>query len=89
MNKNELIASIATAADLSKADASRAVDAVLDTITDALKTGDDVRLVGFGTFSVAHRAASEGRNPQTGEEIEIEGANKPVFKPAKALKDGL
>ena len=73
MNKNELIASIATSADLSKVYASRAVDAVLDTITDALKTGDDVRLVGFGTFSVAHRAVSEGRNRKP--------ARKSTFRP--------
>ena len=89
MNKNELIASIATAADLSKADASRAVDAVLDTITDALKTGDDVRLVGFGTFSVAHRAASEGRNPQTGAKINIPASKQPKSKSGKGLKDAL
>lgn len=89
MNKNELIAAVADAADLSKSDASRAVDAVFDTIGDALKDGEDVRLVGFGTFSVASRAATEGRNPRTGEKIKIAASKHPKFKAGKSLKDSL
>ena len=67
MNKNELVAAVADGADLSKADAGKAVDSVFDAVSDALKGGDEVRIVGFGTFSVASRAASTGRNPRTGE----------------------
>ena len=89
MNKNELIASVSEATSLSKADAGRAVDAVLENITGALKSGDDVRLVGFGTFSVANRAASEGRNPQTGEKINIPASKQPKFKAGKGLKDAI
>ncbi len=89
MNKTELIDAVAEASDLSKADAGRAVDAVVDTITDALKEGDSVTLVGFGTFLVRPRAARTGRNPQTGATIEIKAANAPAFKAGKALKDAV
>lgn len=89
MNKTELIDAVATAADLSKADAGHAVDAVVDTITGALKGGDSVTLVGFGTFLVRARAARTGRNPQTGAAIEIKAANAPAFKAGKALKDAV
>jgi DNA-binding protein HU-beta len=89
VNKNELVAAVADAADISKADATKAVDSVFDTITDALKKGGDVRLVGFGTFSVAARAASEGRNPRTGEKINIPASKQPKFKPGKGLKDAV
>ncbi|WP_420404889.1 HU family DNA-binding protein [Nisaea sp.] len=89
MNKNELVAAVADSADLTKADAASAVDAVLDSITSALKSGGEVRLVGFGTFSVASRAASEGRNPRTGEKIKIAASKQPKFKAGKGLKDAL
>ena len=89
MNKNELVAAVVDAANLPKADAVAAVDAVFESITDALKSGDEVRLVGFGTFSVAHRAASEGRNPRTGEKITIKASNQPRFKAGKGLKDAV
>ena len=80
MNKSELIDAIAAASDISKADAGRALDATLDAVTGALKKGDSVSLVGFGTFSVKQRAAREGRNPQTGETIKIAAANVPGFE---------
>ncbi len=89
MNKTDLIDAIASAADLSKADAGRALDAVVDSITDSLKKGDPVSLVGFGTFQVKHRAAREGRNPQTGATIQIKASNVPSFKAGKALKDSV
>ncbi len=89
MNKNELVAKVAEGAGLSKTDAAGAVDAVLDSIVGAMKSGDDVRLVGFGTFSVASRSASEGRNPRTGEKIQIPASNQPKFKAGKGLKDAL
>lgn len=89
MNKTELIDTIAAAADLSKADAGRALDAVVDSVTDALKKGDQVSLVGFGTFSVKHRSARTGRNPQTGAAIEIKASEVPSFKAGKALKDAV
>ncbi len=89
MNKNDLIASVADAADLSKADAGKAVDAVFDAISGALSSGGDVRLVGFGTFSVANRAATKGRNPRTGEEIDIPASKQPKFKAGKGLKDAV
>jgi DNA-binding protein HU-beta len=89
VNKQDLIASVAEGADLSKSDAGAAVEAVLDAITNAMKSGDDVRLVGFGTFSVAARAASEGRNPRTGEKIQIPASKQPKFKAGKGLKDAL
>lgn len=89
MNKNDLVASVAGKSSLSKADATKAVDAVFDCITDELKSGGDVRLVGFGTFSVAKRAATTGRNPRTGESIEISASNQPKFKAGKGLKDAV
>ena len=89
MNKNDLIAAVADSAELSKADAGKAVDSVLDNITGALKGGNEVRLVGFGTFSVAQRKATTGRNPQTGETIQIPASKQPKFKAGKALKDSV
>ena len=86
MNKNDLIASVADGSGLSKADAGRAVDAVFASIADALKGGDEVRIVGFGSFSVAHRAASTGRNPRTGEAIQIAASKQPKFKAGAPLK---
>ena len=89
MNKNDLIAAVATSAGLSKTDAATAVDAVLDGISGALAKGDEVRLVGFGTFSVAKRAATTGRNPRTGDTIKIPASTQPKFKAGKALKDAV
>jgi len=89
VNKSELIDAIAAAADLSKADAGRALDATIDSITAALKKGDTVALVGFGTFQVKTRSAREGRNPQTGATIQIAEAQVPGFKAGKALKDAV
>ena len=89
MNKNDLIASVASSTGLSKSDASNAVDSILDNIASALARGDDVRLVGFGTFSVAHRKATTGRNPRTGATIQIPASNQPKFKAGKALKDAV
>ncbi len=89
MNKTELIDAVAEGADISKAAATRAVDTVLDTITAALAKGDQVTLVGFGTFSVKERAARTGRNPRTGEAIQIAAAKVPGFKAGKALKDAV
>lgn len=89
MNKSELIDAIAAEADISKADAGRALDATLNAITDGLKKGDTVSLVGFGTFSVKERAARTGRNPQTGQPIQIAAAKIPGFKAGKALKDAV
>jgi DNA-binding protein HU-beta len=89
VNKSELIDAIAAAADLPKASAGRALDAVVDSITESLKKGDPVALVGFGTFAVKHRAARAGRNPQTGATIQIKAANVPGFKAGKALKEAV
>ncbi|MDB6062267.1 MAG: DNA-binding protein [Verrucomicrobiaceae bacterium] len=89
MNKTELIEAIAASADLPKAAAGRALDAVVDAITSALKNNDQVVLVGFGTFAVKDRAARTGRNPQTGNPIEIAAAKIPSFRPGKALKDAV
>ena len=89
MNKNELITKVADSSGLSKTDAGSAVDSVIESIVGALKAGDDVRLVGFGTFSVSDRAASEGRNPRTGEKIDIPASTQPKFKAGKGLKDSL
>lgn len=89
MNKNEFVSAVAAKADINKTEAARAVDAVFDAITDALKSGDEVRLVGFGTFAVSARAASEGRNPRTGETIKIAASKQPKFKAGKGLKDAL
>jgi DNA-binding protein HU-beta len=87
VNKSELIDAIATAADISKASAGRALDAAVDAVTNELKQGGQVSLVGFGTFSVKERAARTGRNPQTGATIQIKAAKIPSFKAGKALKD--
>jgi DNA-binding protein HU-beta len=89
VNKSELIDAIAESADLSKASATRALDAVVENIIETLKTGEPVVLVGFGTFSVKDRAARTGRNPQTGAPIEIAAAKIPGFKAGKALKDAV
>ena len=89
MNKNDLISQVADDAGLSKADATKAVDAVLDNIAGSLGNGGEVRLVGFGTFSVTHRKATTGRNPRTGETIQIKASNQPKFKAGKALKDAV
>lgn len=89
MNKSELVSAVADASGLTKADAEKAVDGVFEAITCALKAGDDVRLVGFGSFSVAQRAASQGRNPRTGETIQIAASKQPKFSAGKGLKDAV
>jgi DNA-binding protein HU-beta len=89
MNKSELIEAMADAADISKAAAGRAFDGMVDAITEALKSGDQVSLVGFGTFSVKERAARTGRNPQTGATIDIAASKIPGFKAGKVLKDSV
>ncbi len=87
MNKAELIDAVAASADISKADSNRALDAVIAAIGKALKKGDQVTLVGFGTFLVRKRAARTGRNPRTGDAIKIKASKVPAFKAGKALKD--
>jgi DNA-binding protein HU-beta len=89
MNKTELTEAVASAADLSKSSASRAVDAIVDTVTDALKKGEQVSILGFGTFLVRERSARSGRNPQTGDVIQIAASRSPSFKAGKALKDAV
>ena len=89
MNKSELIEQMATSADISKASAGRALDAALSAVTVALKKGQLVTLVGFGTFYVGKRAARTGRNPRTGESIKIKAAKSPKFRAGKALKDAV
>ena len=89
MNKQELVDAVSEGADISKAAAGRAIDTVLSSISDALSNGDQVSLVGFGTFLVRERAARTGRNPRTGEAIEIKAAKNPSFKAGKALKDAV
>ena len=89
MNKNELVSAVAENAGLTKADAARAVDAFIAVVSHALKKGGDVRLVGFGTFAVAKRAATEGRNPRTGAKIKIAASKRPKFKAGKALIDAV
>ncbi|GDY28103.1 MULTISPECIES: nucleoid-associated protein HU-beta [unclassified Agarivorans] len=89
MNKAQLVDKIAEGADISKAAAGRALDSFIDAISDTLKDGDNVALVGFGTFQVKERSARTGRNPQTGAEIQIAAANVPSFKAGKALKDAV
>ena len=89
MNKQELIGTVADTAGLSKGDASRAVEAVFDAITASLKKGDEVRLVGFGSFSVSKRKASTGRNPRTGEPMTIKASSQPKFRAGKGLKDSV
>ncbi len=89
MNKNDLIAAVAASANINKADAAQAVESVFDTVTNALRGGDEVRLVGFGTFSVSTRKASTGRNPRTGEPIQIPETRQPKFKAGKGLKEAV
>ena len=89
MNKNEFVAAIAEKSGLTKKDAEAALNAYTEVVTDALKAGDSVQLIGFGTFEVRERAARQGRNPHTGETIEIAAATAPAFKPGKALKDAI
>ena len=89
MNKNDLVQAVADESNLSRADATRAVDAVVGAVSKALKQGDTVSLVGFGTFLVRERAARTGRNPRTGDEIKIAASKNPVFKAGKALKDAV
>ncbi|RAP28850.1 hypothetical protein C2W64_04436 [Brevibacillus laterosporus] len=89
MNKTELIAKVAETAELTKKDAGQVVDAVFEAITGALKDGEKVQLMGFGTFEVRERAARKGRNPQSGEEIEIPASKLPAFKAGKELKEAV
>jgi nucleoid DNA-binding protein len=89
MNKTELVDAIANQTNLSKADSARALNATIDSIIEALKGGDGVSLVGFGTFSVRHRPQRDGRNPQTGAPITISARNVPAFKPGKAFKEAV
>lgn len=89
MNKSQLVDKIAEGAEISKAAAGRALDSFIDAVTDALKKGDSVQLVGFGTFAVRERSARTGRNPQTGQTIQIAAAKVPSFKAGKALKDSV
>lgn len=89
MNKNDLINKVSDDTGLSKADSTKAVDSVFDSITSELKSSGDVRLIGFGTFLVSRRKATTGRNPQTGAEIQIPAANVPKFRPGKALKESV
>lgn len=89
MNKTELITAIAESADISKKDSEKALKAFVDVVTEELKKGEKVQLVGFGTFEVSERAAREGRNPQTGKTMKIEACKAPRFKAGKALKDAV
>lgn len=89
MGKFELIDYVADAVKITKVDAQKVVEAVLDGITDALKKGEDVRLIGFGSFAISKSAAREGRNPRTGEKIKIAASNRPVFRAGKELKDSV
>jgi DNA-binding protein HU-beta len=89
MNKTDLINQVSESTELSKKDVTKAIDAVFEAISGALQNGDKVQLVGFGNFEVRERSARKGRNPQTGEEIEIPASKIPAFKPGKALKDGI
>jgi DNA-binding protein HU-beta len=89
MNKQELIGAVAEASGLTRGDAVKAVEAVFDTMSQALARGDEVRLVGFGTFLVSKRKASTGRNPRTGEPMKIAASSQPKFKPGKGLKDAV
>lgn len=89
MNKTELVAAVAEQGEVSKKDAEKVLKAFVDVVTEELKKGEKVQLVGFGTFEVSERAAREGRNPQTGESMTIEASNTPKFKAGKALKDAI
>jgi DNA-binding protein HU-beta len=89
MNKTDLINKVSETSELSKKDAAKAVDSVFDAITEALQNGDKVQLVGFGNFEIRERSARKGRNPQTGEEIEIKASKIPAWKPGKTVKDSV
>lgn len=89
MNKTDLVNAVAEKSELSKKDAGKAVDAVFESVMDSLKDGEKVQIIGFGNFEVRERSARKGRNPQTGEEIEIAASKVPAFKPGKALKDAV
>jgi DNA-binding protein HU-beta len=89
MNKTELVNAVAEGAEISKKDATKAVDTVFNSITESLKNGDKVQLIGFGNFEVRERAARKGRNPQTGQEIDIAASKVPAFKPGKSLKEAV
>ncbi len=89
MNKNDLVSAVSGSVGISKADASKAVDSVFDNITSSLRGGNEVRLIGFGTFSVANRKATTGRNPRTGETIQIPARRQAKFKAGKALKEAV
>jgi DNA-binding protein HU-beta len=89
VNKNDLIEKVASLSKLTKNDASRAVDSVFEAISSSLKNNEEVRLIGFGTFSIADRAATEGRNPRTGEKIKIPATRRPKFTPGKSLKEAV
>ncbi|MDT2757180.1 HU family DNA-binding protein [Enterococcus asini] len=89
MNKAELISAVAEKSGLTKKDATAVLTAIVDTVETSLKNGDSVQIMGFGTFEVRNRAARKGRNPQTGEEIEIKASKTPAFKPGKQLKDAV
>lgn len=89
MNKADLVSRVAESTDLSKKDVTKVIDAVFDAIAEALQQGDKVQLVGFGNFEIRERSARKGRNPQTGEEIDIPASKVPAFKPGKALKEGI
>ncbi len=89
MNKNELVSELASKAGSTKVDAEKFLDAFVESVGSALQKGDDVRLVGFGTFSISHRKATEGRNPRTGEKIKIPASKLPKFKAGKSLKDAV
>jgi len=89
VNKQDLVSKVASTSGLTKADATKAVDSVFDAISEALSNDQEVRLVGFGTFSVSNRAATTGRNPRTGEKIDIPASKQPKFKPGKGLKDAV
>jgi len=89
VNKNDLVSAVAGSAGMSKADSAKAVESVFDAISGALSSGGDVRIVGFGTFSVANRKATTGRNPRTGQAIQIPASKQPKFKAGKGLKDAV
>ena len=89
MNKNDLVSAVASSTGMSKADSAKAVEGVFDAISGALSSGDDVRIVGFGTFSVVNRKATTGRNPRTGQAIQIPASKQPKFKAGKGLKDAV
>ncbi len=89
MNKNDLVTAVAAGSGLSKADSAKAVDSLFESIIRSLGRGEEVRLVGFGTFNVVHRAATQGRNPRTGERIHIPASNQPKFRAGKGLKEAV